>query len=162
MSGVSIRRSPLFGKRWTPSVAVNPYFSSILYAIGKNVSGSMFDVFWRRKIFGRENIPPRGTAVIFAGNHRSLADPNLIGSAIPYPVNYFAKEELFSVPLVGWYIRRVNAFPVNRVAHDVGAFKMAQKVLEGGEGLVMFPEGGRRRDPRKQWHVKPGIGLLPC
>jgi 1-acyl-sn-glycerol-3-phosphate acyltransferase len=100
--------------------------------------------------------------VIFAGNHRSLADPNLIGSAIPYPVNYFAKEELFAIPLLGWYIRRVNAFPVNRVQTDVGAVKTAQKVLAAGEGLVLFPEGGRRLDPKKQWQAKSGVGMLAC
>jgi 1-acyl-sn-glycerol-3-phosphate acyltransferase len=143
-------------------VAVNPQFNPLLYFIGKTITGTAFDTLWRRRVFGRENIPPRGQATIFAANHRSMADPNLVGSAIPYPVNYFAKEELFSVPLLGWYIRHVNAFPVNRMSADIGAIKTAQRILQAGEGLVMFPEGGRRRDPAKQWQVKPGIGLLAC
>lgn len=144
------------------SVAANPYFNPVLYFIGKQVTGRSFDLFWRRQVFGRENIPPKGQAVIFAANHRSLADPNLVGSAIPYPVNYFAKDDLFKIPLLGWYIRRVNAFPVNRLSADVGAVKTAQKVLEAGEGLVLFPEGGRRLDPKKQWQAKSGVGLLAC
>jgi len=144
------------------SVAANPYFSPLLYFLGKHFTGGSFDLVWRRKVFGRENIPPRGQAVIFAANHRSLADPNLVGSAIPYPVNYFAKEELFRVPFLGWYIRRVNAFPVNRAEHDIGAVKTAQRILEAGEGLVMFPEGGRRLDSKRQWKVKSGVGLLAC
>jgi len=81
---------------------------------------------------------------------------------IPYHVNYFAKEELFEIPVVGWYIRRVNAFPVNRNEADVGAVKTAQRILEAGEGLVLFPEGGRRRDPKRQWQAKSGVGLLAC
>jgi len=64
-----------------------------------------------------------------------------VGSAIPYPVHFFAKEELFKIPVLGWYIRRVNAFPVNRGQGDIGAVKTAQRVLEAGEGLVLFPEG---------------------
>lgn len=140
----------------------NPYFSSVLYFFGKHFTGLSFDFIWRRKVFGLENIPPAGTPVIFAANHRSLADPNLVGSAIPYPVNYFAKEELFAIPLLGWYIRRVNAFPVNRVQADVGAVKTAQRVLAAGEGLVLFPEGGRRLDPKKQWVAKSGVGMLAC
>jgi 1-acyl-sn-glycerol-3-phosphate acyltransferase len=143
-------------------VAANPYFSPVLYFIGKNLTGFSFDTIWRRKVYGRENIPPAGTAVIFAANHRSLADPNLVGSAIPYPVNFFAKEELFHIPLLGWYIRRVNAFPVNRKDADVGAFKNAQRILEAGEGLVLFPEGGRRLDPKRQWQAKSGVGMLAC
>ena len=145
-----------------PSVSANPYFNPVLYAIGKHFTGGMFDWVWRRKVFGRKNIPPQGRGVIFAANHRSLADPNLVGSAIPYPVHYFAKEELFRIPLLGWYIRRVNAFPVSRTETDIGAVKTAQRILEAGEGLVLFPEGGRRRDPKRQWQVKSGVGLLAC
>ena len=141
---------------------VNPYYSRLLYTLGKRISGGMFDLLWRRKVYWKENIPPPGQGVIFAANHRSLADPNLIGSAIPYHVNYFAKEELFKIPLVGWYIRRVNAFPVNRKEADVGAVKTAQRILEAGEGLVLFPEGGRRRDPKRQWQAKSGVGMLAC
>lgn len=143
-------------------MAANPYFSSVLYFLGKHFTGYSFDWIWGRRVFGRENIPPRGQATIFAANHRSLADPNLVGSALPYPVNFFAKEELFKIPLLGWYIRRVNAFPVNRQTQDVGAIKTAQRILQAGEGLVMFPEGGRRLDPKRQWKVKPGVGLLAC
>lgn len=140
----------------------NPLFSSGLYWIGKQISGRMFDIVWRRRVFGRENIPPAGTSVIFAANHRSLADPNLVGSAIPYPIHYFAKAELFDIPLVGWYIARVNAFPVRRLDADVGAFRRAQEVLTRREALLLFPEGGRRIDPRRQFVAKGGVGMLAC
>lgn len=143
-------------------MSANPFFSPTLYFLGKNLTGLSFDLFWRRKIRGRENIPPPGRGVIFAANHRSLADPNIVGSAVPYPIHFFAKEELFNIPVLGWYIRRVNAFPVNRKAHDVGALKNARRILEQGEGLLVFPEGGRRLDPRRQWQVKPGVGMLAC
>jgi 1-acyl-sn-glycerol-3-phosphate acyltransferase len=144
-------------------VPVNSFYNPLMYAIGKHGSGAMFNLIWRRKVFGRENIPSLGNGgIIFAANHRSNADPNIVGSALPYPVNYFAKQELFDIPVLGWAIRRVNAFPVNRVLHDVGAVKMAQRVLEAGEGLVLFPEGGRRLDPKRQWQAKSGVGMLAC
>jgi 1-acyl-sn-glycerol-3-phosphate acyltransferase len=126
------------------------------------LSRFLFGVIYRRRVSGQENIPPHGRGVIFAANHRSLADPNLLGSSVSYPINYFAKEELFHIPLVGWYIRRVNAFPVNRREADVGAVKTAQRILNAGEGLVLFPEGGRRLDPKRQWQAKSGVGLLAC
>lgn len=143
-------------------IKANPYFSPLLYFLGKHFTGLSFDLIWRRDVKGRQHIPPRGTAVIFAANHRSLADPNLVGSAVPYPIHYFAKEELFRIPVLGWYIRRVNAFPVKRMEQDVGAFKMAQRILEHGEGLMLFPEGGRRRGEMGQWKAKPGVGMLAC
>ncbi len=140
----------------------NPQFSPVLYAIGKALTAAAFDFIWRRKVYGVEKIPPFGNPVIFAANHRSVADPNLVGSAVPYPIHYFAKDELFKVPVLGWYIRRVNSFPVKRGENDVGAFKSAIRILERGEGLMLFPEGGRRLDPSRQWKAKPGVAMLAC
>ncbi len=114
-------------------------------------------------VSGLENVPPFGTPVIFAGqssvSHRSFECRELL---IPYPIFYFAKEELFRVPLLGWYIRRVNSFPVRRKEHDVGALKTALEVLKHGGGLMLFPEGGRRLDPAHQWKAKAGVGMLAC
>ena len=141
---------------------VNPVYSPVLYAIGKAVQAAVFNLIWRRTTRGLENVPPFGTPVIFAANHRSLTDPSNVGSCVPYPIFYFAKEELFCVPVLGWFIRRVNSFPVKRKEHDVGALKTAVDVLEHGGGLMLFPEGGRRLDPARQWKAKAGVGLLAC
>jgi 1-acyl-sn-glycerol-3-phosphate acyltransferase len=141
---------------------VNPVYSPVLYAIGKAVQTTAFNVIWRRKARGLENIPPFGTPVIFAANHRSYTDPGNAGSCVPYPLFYFAKEELFRVPILGWYIRRVNSFPVRRKENDIGALKTAVHVLEHGGGLVLFPEGGRRLDAARQWKAKAGVALLSC
>lgn len=139
---------------------LNPYFRPDLYWIGWHFSNLLFDVGWRRKVIGRSHIPPAGTGVIFAANHRSNADPNVVGSCVPYPIFYFAKEELFQVPLVGWWIRRVNSLPVRRQAQDVGAFRSALAVLKHGRALLMFPEGGRRHDPHRQFKARAGVGML--
>jgi 1-acyl-sn-glycerol-3-phosphate acyltransferase len=141
---------------------VNPVYSDVLYGIGKIIQKTAFSVIWRRKVRGLENVPPFGTPVIFAANHRSLTDPGNAGSCLPYPIFYFAKEELFQVPILGWYIRRVNSFPVRRKEHDIGALKTAVTVLEHGGGLMLFPEGGRRLDPARQWKAKAGVALLAC
>ncbi len=142
--------------------AVNPVYNPLLYTVGKNLQSAAFQVLWRRRVKGLENVPPLGTPAIFAANHRSLTDPSNVGSALPYPIFYFAKEELFQVPLLGWYIRRVNSFPVKRKENDITALKTAVHVLEGGGGLMLFPEGGRRLDPATQFQAKAGVGLLAC
>ena len=141
---------------------VNPVYSPFLYALGKVLQTAAFKVIWRQKASGQEHIPPFGTPVIFAANHRSLTDPSNVGTCVPYPVFFFTKEELFQVPVLGWYIRRVNSFPVRRKEHDVGALKTAVDVLEHGGALMLFPEGGRRLDPARQWKAKAGVGLLAC
>ncbi len=141
---------------------INPVYSPWLYASTKWLQSTAFDVLWRRHVEGKEHIPPFGTPVIFAANHRSLSDPSNVGSCVPYPIFYFAKEELFDIPVVGWGIRRVNSFPVKRKEGDVGAFKTAMQVLQKGGGLMLFPEGGRRLDPKRQFKAKAGVGMLAC
>ncbi len=141
---------------------INPVYSPTLYFLVKELQKLSFNTIWRRRVYGKENIPPFGTPTIFAANHRSLSDPPDVGTCVPYPIFYFAKEELFQIPVLGWGIRRVNAFPVKRAEHDIGAFKLAIRVLKNGGGLVLFPEGGRRLDPKKQWIARAGVGMLAC
>lgn len=142
--------------------AINPVYSPLIYSVSKNLQSLAFNTLWRRHVTGRENIPPFGTPVIFAANHRSLSDPPNVGSCVPYPIFFFAKEELFRIPVLGWGIRRVNAFPVRRAEQDMGALKTAFKVLKNGGGLLLFPEGGRRLDPKRQWKAKAGVGMIAC
>jgi len=139
---------------------LNPLFSIVLYRVGQAITRTICRVMGRWEIRGLENIPADGP-VIFASNHRALLDPPLIGSTFQDPpLFYFAKEELFSIPLVGWYIRRVNAFPVRRAEGDVGALKTAMRVLHGGQRLLVFPEGGRRLDPKRQFKARAGVGMI--
>jgi 1-acyl-sn-glycerol-3-phosphate acyltransferase len=139
---------------------LNPYYSPNLYRWGQRFCWSFFRTVGRCEVTGLENIPMEKRAIIFAANHRSLIDPPLLGSIIPRPIFYFAKEELFKIPFVGWYIRRVNSFPVRRSVHDVGALKTSLAVLTAGYPLLLFPEGGRRLDPRMQWKARAGVGML--
>jgi len=88
-----------------------------------------------------------------------LIDPPIVGSAIVRPVHYIAKQQLFEIPILGWLIRQVNAFPVRREEHDVTAFKTAQRLLRSGEGVVLFPEGTRSRSG-KLGRAKAGVGML--
>jgi len=141
---------------------INPDYNPVFYFFGRGFTNLAFNLIWRRQTCGREHIPPMGRSVIFAANHRSLADPNLVGTSIGYPIHFFAKAELFDVPVLGWYIRKVNAFPVRRIESDISAFKTAQRILKNNEGLLLFPEGGRRLEPEKQFVGKAGVGMLAC
>ena len=58
-----------------------------------------------------------------------------------------------------WVIRQINAFPVKRHEHDVGAFKRAQSLLMRGEAVLLFPED-RRSKTGEIGKPKPGVGML--
>jgi 1-acyl-sn-glycerol-3-phosphate acyltransferase len=113
---------------------------------------SLFRLFFRLggwKLHNRENVPISG-AVILAPNHVSLFDPPLVGCASPRRVTTMGKAELFDKKWCGlkifpYIIQHMATFPVKRGAPDRRAIRRAQKVLQAGEALVLFPEGTRTR-----------------
>jgi 1-acyl-sn-glycerol-3-phosphate acyltransferase len=130
-----------------------------LYFIGWVFYRAIFKIFWRLKVSGLENIPSKG-GVIIASNHLSLADPPLIGASLPKPIFYMAKKELFEIPIFGWILKKVNAFPVDRNSNDLKAMKTAKKILQEGKTLLIFPQGGRRSEENLE--AKNGVGILSC
>lgn len=129
-----------------------------LYHLGRLFFYGAFKLIWRMRVTGLENVPREG-GVIFAANHVSLADPPLVGCAAPRAIHFMAKQELFEIPVFGWLIRQVNAFPINRAERDVAAFRTAQRLLLAGGAMILFPEGRRQKDGRFG-RAKPGVGML--
>ena len=107
---------------------------------------------------GLENVPNQG-GVILAANHQSYWDPPILGCAIKRPAYYVAKQELFSLPVLGWILPRVHAVPIRRGTPDPKANKKAIKLLLSGQCLILFPEGTRGRGDQFL-EPKSGVGLL--
>jgi 1-acyl-sn-glycerol-3-phosphate acyltransferase len=131
----------------------------MLYWIGKTLSRCVCRLFGRWKVIGRENVPMRG-GVLLCGNHRSYIDPPALGAGCPRPVHFMAKEPLFGIPVVGFLIRRVGAFPVRQHAADRAALRMAIELLQKGECVGMFPEGTRNLTSETLIPPEPGVGLI--
>ncbi len=115
-------------------------------------------VFLRMRVEGLENVPTSG-AVIVVGNHLHNADPLLISIAVPRPVHYMAKKELFTVPVVGGIIRWGGAFPVDRGTADRSAIRTADLTLKQGIAVGMFPEGTRSKTRALKFAL-PGAAMI--
>lgn len=102
------------------------------------------------KVHGRENLPLTG-AYIIAPNHYSEIDPLVVGSMIwrrGRAPHFLAKESLFSVPLVGWFLTKSGQVPVSRSHGGRGApIAQAQHIVDNGSVVVVYPEGTLTRDP---------------
>ena len=129
-----------------------------MYNIGVILFKFIFKNFFKCKIVGVENIPST-KGVIIAANHISLWDPPLIGTFLPRKINFMAKEELFDIPIIGYIIKRLNAFPVKRGTADRVAIKKAISLLKSGECLGLFPEGTRSKDG-KLGEAEAGMALI--
>jgi 1-acyl-sn-glycerol-3-phosphate acyltransferase len=120
----------------------------MLYSFGRALCWLVAKIFGRLTVIGREHVPRTG-GVLLAANHTSYFDPPLVGVACyPRRVWFMAKSELFAVPVLGFLIRRVQAFPVKRGSADRQALRRAHELLTSGEAVTIFFEGGRSPDGR--------------
>ena len=115
-------------------------------------------IFCRLEVYGRDNIPKTG-GFILASNHVSFLDPLAVGVSIDRKVSFVARHDLFSVPLLGWWMSGVGAFPVKRDSTGLSALREAICRLRRGEGLVLFPEGKRSPDG-SPGEPESGVGFI--
>jgi 1-acyl-sn-glycerol-3-phosphate acyltransferase len=106
---------------------------------------------------------PRQGPLIIAANHASNLDAPVIGSwVIPRlgrRIHWLGKKELFDWPIVGWLAANGGVHPVDRGAADVDAFRLAQRILDEGHVLFVFPEGTRSPDGALG-EARDGVALL--
>ena len=62
----------------------------------------IFKNLFRCRVYNPERVPIIGP-VIIAANHESYFDPPFIGSSLPRPINYLARENIFSHWLSGLF-----------------------------------------------------------
>lgn len=114
----------------------------MLYRFGQLLSKIFFFLFFRVKVDGKNNIPRKGAFLLYA-NHPHLLDMFLIASICPRQIHYMAKSELFKNKLLGFLIRKVGSFPVNRGKGDIGSVKTVFRLLKDEKVVGVFPEGSR-------------------
>jgi 1-acyl-sn-glycerol-3-phosphate acyltransferase len=100
----------------------------------------------------RRAAPPPAGPVIFASNHESVLDIWVIFVVIQRSFRFIAKQELFRLPIFGWYMRVGGHIPVDRSNHQRAVASLAQagEAVRAGTSIVVFPEGTRSRTGRIQ------------
>jgi 1-acyl-sn-glycerol-3-phosphate acyltransferase len=102
----------------------------------------------RLRVEGREHVPPTGGCIV-ASTHTHGPDYVILGYAAPRQLYYMAKAEIFQVhPWLSKFLWGVGTFPVQRGRSDIGAMQAAERIVQSGHALGMFPEGTRSPDAR--------------
>ena len=155
-----MHKAPEPVRRWTWP---HYYISVYLTGIWMRIMGGFV-------VRGRQYLPRKGGAVVCA-NHVSYLDPPVLGGAIlPRRTYFMAKIELFKIPGFSLFIRKHYAFPVDRNNADREAIRFGIELLQKGELLVVFPEGGRSPDGSLQrgnfgpalMASKAGVPIIPA
>jgi 1-acyl-sn-glycerol-3-phosphate acyltransferase len=120
---------------------------------------------YRVEVRGADNVPSDGPLVV-TGNHDSIIDPFLMAAVVPRPIHFVGKSELWRFPPLALWLGTIGAIPVVRGGSDLEAIASAVAVLEAGEAVGIFPEGGVKRDGpwlrgAARMALATGASLLP-
>ena len=97
-------------------------------------------------VYDRENVPADGPAII-AANHLSFLDSPLLMTAFDRPVTFLGKAEYMAARITRHVFPRAGMIPVDRTGRGIAkSLGLAQRMLDDGGLVGIFPEGSRSRD----------------
>jgi 1-acyl-sn-glycerol-3-phosphate acyltransferase len=124
----------------------------------------------RVRIIGVEKLHEHETAV-YASNHLSYMDTPVLFARLPFQFRILAKQGLWKVPFIGWYLHHSGQVPVDNKSPRslVASLNRGVATLKAGLPLVLFPEGGRAATGELQtmmsgcayMAIKAGVPLIP-
>jgi len=139
-------RSERLDRAW--NVGAPSGWARALYTVVRSVLVGLCYAWFRVEVSGREHIPASG-GVILAPVHRSNLDTPIVACTTRRTLRFMGKDSLWDAhPAFSWLISSLGAFPVARGTTDRDALRRCQTVLEGGQPLVLFPEGTRQFGPQ--------------
>ncbi|NQV42800.1 MAG: 1-acyl-sn-glycerol-3-phosphate acyltransferase [Candidatus Marinimicrobia bacterium] len=108
--------------------------------------GMLFLRFWYRiKVEGTENIP-YGRPFLIVSNHESYLDPFLFAIFIPYETKFVTTADIFTTPLMRFLLKGTGSFPMHRHKQDLKSIRTMIRMINTGQVVCIFPEGGRSID----------------
>jgi len=101
------------------------------------------------QIEGMENVP-RDEPVVFISNHQGNFDIAVFLAHLPVPHGYVAKIELLKAPMIRTWMKYMHCVFLDRnnMRQSAKAIIEGIKILQGGQSLVIFPEGTRSKSEK--------------
>jgi 1-acyl-sn-glycerol-3-phosphate acyltransferase len=108
---------------------------------------------------GGEHRP--ATPALYVSNHQSAWETIVFAVLVP-DVAIVLKEELYRIPIFGWFLERSPMIAIDRAGGSSSLKKMfreARAAIAEGRSLLIFPEG-TRRTPTERADFHRGVLLL--
>ncbi|MFM1878838.1 MAG: hypothetical protein RLZZ241_1704 [Bacteroidota bacterium] len=98
------------------------------------------------RISYRETID-RSSSYMLVANHTSMLDIMLMFCVSKNPFVFVGKKELVHIPVFGYFYKRVCILVDRESSHSrTGVYRRAQRRLQNGLSICIFPEGGVPED----------------
>ncbi len=110
--------------------------------------------FFRLEVRGLRNLP-RDSAFILLPKHQRWEDIPFTGFALPRQLYFVAKNELFTTRFTDRLFKALGGIPLNRQKPiESRRYLLASiRMLEKGEGIVVYPEGTYYRNKMGPGHT---------
>ena len=96
------------------------------------------------EVYGEEHVP-KGEAVLYIGNHRSLYDTVITYARCPGLTGYVAKDSMLKIPFLRIWMKRLHCLFLNRTDIKAGMKMLLTGIdqIKNGISMCIFPEGTR-------------------
>jgi 1-acyl-sn-glycerol-3-phosphate acyltransferase len=117
----------------------------LFYRFVRHLLAGFCRLYWRQTTEGTEHFPDG--PFVLAPVHRSNIDTPVVCALTKRRMRFMGKETVWKYRFPAWILNSLGGFPVHRGHADREALRRCLTVLEGGEPLVLFPEGTRQDGP---------------
>jgi 1-acyl-sn-glycerol-3-phosphate acyltransferase len=141
------------------------------HAIAQVWARTMLVIAWSPvEVVGAEKLGVHPVAV-YASNHLSYMDTPVLFAKMPFQFRILAKQGLWEIPFIGWYLDRSGQIPIDAASgrSAIAGLLRGVAALKSGLPLMVFPEGGRAPDGHVQhaasgcafMAIRAGVPLIP-
>lgn len=144
-----------------------PWTAKALLGFLVGVVGAATKVLWPWRFEGAERLwdasAEGGKGRVIVMNHVSMLDPVVVYVSEwvhGRRVRCVYKSEFDKVKVATWLFTRAGAVPVRRGTADIKVVRRAQRALERGEDVLIFPEGTRVKADDEEVELHGGFALM--
>lgn len=112
-------------------------------------------------------LPSNGPALVVS-DHSTMGDPLVLLATAGRPLHFLMAKEIYECWGTRWVFQAFQVIPVQRGARDVGAIRSMMRVLQRGDVVALFPEGGIDNFRDESGHLgvaylaaKTGVPVIP-
>ncbi|MCL2823730.1 MAG: alpha/beta fold hydrolase [Polyangiaceae bacterium] len=132
--------------------------SNTAYQAYCSLTKTQFELMNELEIEGAENVPLEG-GVVFASNHQSWLDVQVLAGASPRRIHFIAKSEFKTWPVLRHLIEVSESVFVQR-GGDADGLSSIVEALRAGKAVAIYPEGtipGEEQVSRREVDTETGL-----